>query len=277
VLGFITFFFIIFTGRKNRRNGPRKCHKTELRFIVSLNADRIDELSDEEIFYESSSSHLAVFKNTVSTSTTESLLTQLQVKAPRDYKPTDHALIGAESDKEISDEEIIQESSTLSHFAVSKRPRLSSTPETCPQIPHDSPFHKPTNCVSANTDCEEELSDGEVIYDSPSCHVAVFKMSASKSTPESCTKTPQTTTHPFREPTSCLTVNNECAKEYSDGESHGALVNIEDEGFSDGEMVYASPGVSLNLDSDDEFSDGEIIYESPSCHVAVCKKTTPKE
>ena len=93
----------------------------------------------------------------------------------------------------------------------------------------------------------EEFSDGELIYDSPSCHVTVFKKMGITSATESSV--------PFYKPSNCASVNIES-----------------DEELSDGEAIYEKPGIPVNIDIDGEFSDGEIIYDSPTCHIAVLKK-----
>ena len=274
-------FYIQFSPhRKNGRNVPRKCHGAKLGFIVSLNAGGgiggIDELSDQEIIYESSTSHLDISQKPTTTSTTESYPPNPRYALPI-YKPTNFVLVNTECDEKSSDEEIVYERSSsqvnkkptfcpensdeefsdgevlydsrTSYVGTFKTAPFATASESGVQNPQSSAScHKlPTNHeVNANSD--DEFSDGELIYDSPSCHVAVFKKKGSTLATE--------TSVPFYKPsTDCVSVNIDS-----------------DEEISDGECFYEKPGVPVNIDIDGEFSDGEIIYESPTCHIAVLKK-----
>lgn len=262
--------------RKNRRNVPRKCQGAKLGFIVSLNAGGgiggIDELSDQEIIYESSMSHLELSRRPTSTSATESYPPNPRYALPF-YKPTNFVLVNAECDEKSSDEEIIYERSS---YQVYKRPTscpensdeessdgeviydsrasyagtLKTTPfatasESCVQNPRSSASsHKlPTN-HEVNADSDDAFSDGELIYDSPSCHVAAFKKTGLALATE--------TSVPSYKPSNWVSVNIES-----------------DEEISDGECFYENPSVPVNIDID-----GEIIYDSPMCHIAVLKKPT---
>ena len=260
--------------RKNRRNVPRKCHGAKLGFIVSLNAGGgiggIDELSDQEIIYESSMSHLELSRKPTSTSATESYPPNPRYALPF-YKPTNFVLVNAECDEKSSDEEIIYErSSSQVYKRPTSCPENSNEESSGGEVIYDSrtsyvgalktaPFaiasesgvqnpqssassHKlPTN-HEVNADSDGEFSDGELIYDNPSCHVAVFKKTGSTLAKE--------TSVPFYKPTNWES----------------------DEEISDGECSYEKPSVPVNIDIDGEFSDGEIIYDSPTCHIAVLKK-----
>ena len=135
--------------RKNRRDVPRKCHGAKLGFIVSLNADDIDELSDQEIIYESSTSHLEIFNKPTPTSTTESHLPSPRYVLPF-YKPTNYVLVNAEYDENSSDEEIIYERSS-GHV-----------------------YKRPTPCLEIS---DEEFSDEEVIYASRESNAGARLMS----------------------------------------------------------------------------------------------------
>lgn len=146
---------------------------------ASVNADCDIESSDEEVIYERSTSQFAVFTRPATTLTSESRRPHPQESLPF-YNPTNCTSVNADSDEEFSDGEIIYDS-PLCQFAVLKTPATTyTTPESCSANRQASPLcYEPTNCASIDVECDEEFSDGEIIYDSPLCHVAAFKKPAS--------------------------------------------------------------------------------------------------
>lgn len=148
---------------------------------------------------------------------------------------------------------------------------------------------------NADVGAEREFSDGGIIYDSATCHLAAFTTQGIMSTTEAGSSiSPQDSYH----------LNNYLNKSvsvylgYKDDEEcrdEGAIYNSSSchvTGFKDmrptsnttepmfpsspqtlqGPFNKHSSCVLVNIDSDDEFSDGEVIYDSSSFHAGIFKK-----
>lgn len=284
----LSLIWFLFCTRKNQRHLPQKCFGSKLGFVISLNqSGAIDNLSGEDIIYERSSSHLAAYRGTESKNETssddeiihekitgrvckrqtpfeqnrrdtsqisqgdqafdgdhqKSDIKALTPKVELRHVPltTDNVDVGAE--KEFSDGEIIYDSATC-HLAVLTTPGMTSTTKAGSSIcPRDSYHLKNSSnksvSVNVSNKDDEEFRDGEVSYDSSTCHVTAFQeMGPTSNTPESMSfSSPQTSQRPFNK---------------------------------------HSSGVLVNIDSDEEFSDGELICDNPSFNAGVFKKLEGK-
>lgn len=148
---------------------------------------------------------------------------------------------------------------------------------------------------NADVGAERQFSDGEIIYDSATCHLALFTTQGIMSTTEAASSiSPQDSYHLKNSLNKSVSVkvgykdDEECRDEgviYNRSPCHvTAFKESKPRSNTTEQMLPSSPQTSqvpfnkhsssvlVTIDSDDEFSDGEVIYDSFSFSAGIFKK-----